>query len=108
VSRRLVVFSSQADADIESIGRWWAANRSAEQAQRWVKGILDTIENFGVNAERHPLAPESERLPVETRQLTFGLGRRPTHRVLYTIRPEGVYIVRVRHVSQDAVGPDDL
>jgi len=108
VSRRPIVFSSRARGDIESIGRWWAENRSAEQAWRWVNGILGAIEYLGDDADRHSVALENQSLPVELRQLSFGLGRRPTHRVLFTIRPEGVYIVRVRHVSQDAVGPDDL
>jgi plasmid stabilization system protein ParE len=92
VSRRSVITSTSADSEIESIGWWWAEHRSAQQAARWVDGILKAIE-----------ALENDRLPFDTRQLLFGLGRRPTHRVLFTIRPECVYVLTVLHVSQDAV-----
>lgn len=108
MSRRTVVTSMRADADIEAIGRWWAEHRSATQAKRWVDGILNAIQRLTADAERHSTAIENDRFPFELRQVNFGLGRGPTHRVLYTIRPDCVYVLAVRHVSQDAVGLDDL
>lgn len=105
---RHVVSSARADKEIEAAGQWWAQHRSAEQATRWVRGILKAIEGLANNAERHALALESNRFPFEVRQLLFGLGRQPTHRVLFTIRPECVYVLTVLHVAQDAVGLDDL
>ncbi|MDZ4658204.1 MAG: hypothetical protein SH868_11560 [Bythopirellula sp.] len=41
-------------------------------------------------------------------QLLYGLGRRPTHRILFGIESETVIIFRVRHTSQDALTGEDL
>jgi hypothetical protein len=37
-----------------------------------------------------------------------GLGRRPSHRVVFTIRPEGVVVLRVRHLAQERIAADDV
>jgi plasmid stabilization system protein ParE len=103
-----VVLSERAKQDIKSAYDWWARRRSAEQAERWFDGILDAMDSLASDADRQPDADEAAHLPVPMKVLPFGLGRRPTHRVLFTIRPECVYIVRVWHVSQDAIGADDL
>ncbi len=87
---------------------WWAKNRSAEQAGRWFRGIEEAINGLVDNPWRHPVAIENDRFSHELRQLLFGLGRRPTHRILFTIRPDSVYVLAVRHVAQDAIEPDDL
>jgi plasmid stabilization system protein ParE len=108
VSNRPVVVSTRADEEIESIGRWWAQNRSAQQAKRWVDGILRAIEKLAATADRCSKATENDQLPFEVRQLNFGLGRRPTHRVLFTLRPECIYVLTVIHVAQDAVGLEDI
>jgi plasmid stabilization system protein ParE len=105
---RPVVTSQRADADIEAIGRWWAVYRSSEQAKRWVDGILKVVERLALDAERHAKAAENDAFPIEMRQVNFGLGRRPSHRVLFTIRPDCVYVLAVLHVSQDAIGLDDI
>jgi hypothetical protein len=52
------------------------------------------------------LAPENERFPYEVRQLNFGIGRKPTHRIVYTIRPREVVILRVRHLAQQNIDVD--
>ena len=87
---------------------WWAKHRSSEQAGRWLAGIERTINRLEENADQHPLAAESPRFPEEIRQLNFGLGRRPTHRVLFSIRPKSIYVFSVRHVAQGTIEPDDL
>jgi hypothetical protein len=69
---------------------------------------LKAIESLALDPERCSLSIENEGMPFETRQLLFGLSRRPTHRVLFTIRPECVYVLAVLHVAQDLIGPDDL
>ena len=46
--------------------------------------------------------------PFEVRQMTYGLGSRPTHRALFVIRPDMVYVIAIRHLAQRAVSPDDL
>jgi hypothetical protein len=55
------------------------------------------------NPERFALAAENDRFPYEIRQLNFGIGRKPTHRLVYTIRPREVVVLRLRHLAQEAI-----
>jgi hypothetical protein len=64
--------------------------------------------SLGNDPKRYSIAPENSDYPVELRQMHFGLGRRASHRVIFTIRPDSVYVLSVRHVSQAPLGPDDL
>ncbi len=108
MSQLPVVLHPRVHRVVDEAYAWWAKHRSAEQASRWLRGIEATIFGLSRAPERYPLAIENDRFPIEIRQATFGLGRRPTHRVLFTIRPECVYVLTVLHVAQDAIGLDDL
>jgi plasmid stabilization system protein ParE len=108
VKRFPVVSSAKANAEVLAAVTWWAEHRSAEQAKRWLRGILRAIEGLSANPTQHPVAAESDNLPFEVRELFFGLGRRPSHRVLFRIRADCILILSVRHVSQEPLGPDDL
>ncbi len=66
------------------------------------------ILGLGDSPERRPFARENDQFPLPIRQATFGLGRQPTHRVLFTIRPDCVYVLAVRHMAQDDVEFSDL
>ena len=87
---------------------WWAKHRSAEQAVRWINGFAAEIDALGANPRQHPKAAESHLFPYEVRELNFGLGPKPTHRALFVIRPEMVYVIAIRHMSQQPFHPDDL
>lgn len=88
--------------------RWRAENRSPDQAERWYDGFAGAIQTLAVDPQRHGLAPEDEAFPFEVRHLRYGLSRTPTHRAIFTIRPEMVYVFSIRHVAQLPVTPDDL
>jgi plasmid stabilization system protein ParE len=88
--------------------RWWAEHHSAEQAERWYNGFADAIQTLGDNPHRHGLAPENESFPIEVRNLLYGIGHKPTHRALFAIRPDMVYVFSVRHLAQKPLTPDDL
>ncbi len=103
-----VVLTDQAHRDLLQACTWWAENRSAEQAERWYDGFAKAILSLATDPERRPLAPESQDLPYEIRQLNYGLGRRPTHRAVFTIRPNMVLILRVRHLAQKPLSPEDV
>jgi len=96
-----VILQREAEEQIVASARWWAKHRSVEQAERWYAGILKAIDSLGETAARHPLARESEHFPCELRQMNFGLGNRSTHRILFTIRPDAVFVLTVRHAAQD-------
>lgn len=97
-----------AEADIEQNFDWWSTNRSAEQANRWYFNIFNAIETLREFPDRCPLAPESEIFERKLRELHFGIGIHPTHRILFTISGDLVSILRVRHAAQDKLSTDDV
>ena len=103
-----VLISRRAVGDVQRAHDWWAEHRSAEQAARWYDGLMRAIHRLSAKSLEYPLANESEGVAIEIREMLFGLGRRPTHRVLFIIRPESILILCVRHVAQDVVPPDEL
>jgi plasmid stabilization system protein ParE len=87
---------------------WWSKHRSPEQAIRWLNGFAAAIDAIAVNPRQHAKAAESHLFPYEVRELNFGLGPKPSHRALFVIRPEMVYVIAIRHLAQQPVSPDDL
>lgn len=92
-----------AKADIEDAFRWWAVHRSAEQAAQWYERIYDAIETLQSMPERCPRVPETGLSRTAIRQLLFGIGARPTHRIVFHFDPDKdtATILRVRHCAQD-------
>jgi plasmid stabilization system protein ParE len=103
-----VIITGPAKRDIRAAFAWWAENRSADQAERWYFGVHAAIQSLRSTPERGSPATETDLLDQGVRQLLFGLGRRATHRILFTIDKNSVVILRVRHSSQDALTFDDL
>jgi plasmid stabilization system protein ParE len=96
-----IEISPTAVADIESIFLWLKED-SPERAYRWVRGcyeIMLTLENF---PRRCPLAPESEYMGIEVRQLLY----KKQFSILFTVseavnQQDGIVrIHRVRRGSQ--------
>jgi len=102
-----VILQREAEEQIVASARWWAKHRSVEQAERWYAAILVAIDSLGETAAQYALARENEHFPYELRQMNFGLGNRPTHRILFTIRPDSVMVLTVRHAAQTDWNPDD-
>jgi plasmid stabilization system protein ParE len=103
-----VYLASKALADIEHCRAWWAEHRSAEQAERWhvaCEQAMDSLPSRATNCSR---ARESVNSPVELRQLAFGVGRRPTHRLVFAIRPEKIVLYRVTHLAQEDLSIDEI
>ena len=65
-------------------------------------------DSLAHDPKRWPLAPEHETLPLPLRQNTCGVGRRPTHRVLFAVRGQRVVVYAVRHLAQRDICPEDL
>jgi plasmid stabilization system protein ParE len=85
----------------------WLAERSRQAAARWNEKLLQAVRSLEENPERCGLAPESEWYSGELRQLLYG--KRPgVYRILFEIREDTVYILRVRHSAQTILGPGDL
>jgi plasmid stabilization system protein ParE len=103
-----VIVTGPAAQDIEAAYSWWKQNRSAEQAARWYIGIRNAVHSLRTSPERYPFAQERDLLPQGVRQLLFGIGRRATHRIVYTIDAGTVIVLRIRHASQDTLTNEDL
>ena len=87
---------------------WWAEQRSAEQAVRWLEGFEAALQLLAHNPERWPLASESDAAPFEIREMNYGLGRHKTHRAVFEIRQHEVVVYAIRHLAQDNLNPDDF
>lgn len=74
------------------------------------KTVLPTKPHVGIGDRplRYPLAWENQFSPEDVRELLFGLGRRPTHRALFVVRSELVYVFAIRHVAQEPLDPESL
>jgi plasmid stabilization system protein ParE len=86
----------------------WLRERSPETAAAWYNGLFDAIDSLEKMPYRCPLAPESEDLDIELRQLLYGK-RGQQYRILYTVEidemsgEEVVRVQRIRHKAQDTL-----
>src|SRR5581483_3377002 len=100
-----VVITEQAEREMQAAFNWWAEHRSKRQADRWYAGLAKAIADLWENPAKHGKSRETARFAHEIRDLLFGLGRRPTHRVVFTIRGEEVLVLTVRHTAQQDLSP---
>jgi len=103
-----VVVTRAAKRDLFQTVAWWSEHRSAEQAERWYMKIVPAIDTLAEQPDRCPVSPETDLLPTGLRQLHFGSGRRPTHRIVFTIIDKEVRVLRIRHAAQQSLTLDDL
>ena len=103
-----VVLTDRAHADLEAAHAWWAENRSEAQAAKWYNAFADAIESLASNPERCILSRENGHFPFQIRDLYFGIGRRRTHRAVFTVRPDMVLVIAVRHLAQQDLSIDDF
>jgi plasmid stabilization system protein ParE len=103
-----IILSPKAEQQLEDAIAWWSKNRSSLQAERWYAGFVRSFKSLAQSPDRYQHAAENAEFPFEVRELRYGLGKRPTHRALFTIRPDMVYVLLIRHLAQRDVSLDDL
>lgn len=103
-----VAMTEQAAREMEESAAWWAQERSVEQSERWYAGIRHAITKVAEQPDRYPRAAEDGAFPHPLRELHYGLGSRPTHRVVFTILKEAVVVLTVRHTAMDRLRQADL
>ncbi len=95
-----------AEAQIEQAYRWYR-ERNPEFADRWFRGLMNTIATLQEKPRRCGLAIEHDIFPEEVRQLLYGKSKN-IYRVLFIIRDTAVYVLYVRHSGQSPLTVDDL
>ncbi len=96
-----VVITPSAKADIFETNTWLLENYP-DLADRWLWGISEAITSLHKFPERYPVSPESKAFDVVVRQLFYG--KKPhTYRILFSIKGEKVYILRVRSTKQQSL-----
>jgi plasmid stabilization system protein ParE len=81
----------------------WLAEQAPDAADRWFDSIYDTIGSLEIFPERCPLAPESEFLNSEIREIFHGR-RQYKYRILFTVSENEVHVLHVRHGARLALG----
>jgi len=91
-----VEYSSQGEADLDSILEWLISRHAGEAGLRWFEGLEKAVASLSEMSQRCPLAPENRSFPFEVRHLLYG--RRPhVYRVIFRVIDDVVYILHVWH-----------
>jgi plasmid stabilization system protein ParE len=102
-----VILNERAAGQLEAAYLWWLEHRSPSQATRWYNGFLDAMDGLRENPDRFGAARESSKCPYTVRELLYGLGSSVTHRALFTVRQDVVFVFSIRHVAQSDVSPEE-
>ena len=81
----------------------WHQKESPKTAADWYNGLVDAILSLETFPNRCPIAPESEAIGREVRQLFY-----QRHRILFGVSGQVVRIYRIRHTSRDWLSPEEL
>jgi len=103
-----VLLTKRAEFELEEQHRWWAENRSSDQANRWYSGFIAKLLSLEQSPQKNTSAPENDLFPYQVFQLNYGIGRRPTHRAIYSIAKKKVVVLRIRHLRQAMLTEEDL
>ncbi|MEA5574216.1 type II toxin-antitoxin system RelE/ParE family toxin [Calothrix sp. UHCC 0171] len=77
----------------------WLREQNPEFADKWFRGLMDTIATLQDKPLRCSLAVENDAFTEEIRQLIYGKSRNK-YRILFEVRKETVFVLHVRHSSQ--------
>ena len=86
-----VEITAQAETELDEAYEW-IANESPEKAVEWFNALVDAIQTLQNLPKRCALAPESETVGQEIRQLLYS-----KYRILFIIRENTVSVLHVRH-----------
>ena len=97
-----VIILPSAERDIGEAYEW-LAGQDAEAAIRWYNRLLEMIFSLDTFPERCPLAPETEFLNSEIREIFHGRCQHK-YRILFTVTENEVYVLHVRYGARLALG----
>ena len=92
---------------------WMKEHHSEAQAIRWFNGLVDAADSLSELPRGCPVAPESDEIGFELRQLLYGK-HSPTYRVVFTVtrdiftNEDIVQVLRIWHSARDTIKSSDL
>ena len=103
-----IEYSTEAEADLNSILEWLISQHAGQPALRWFEGLVEAVASLSEMPQRCPLAPENKRFPFEVRHLLYG--RKPhIYRIIFTVESDKVVILHVWHGRRRPLeNPTDL
>lgn len=104
-----VIVQRRAERDIIATYEYIVGRGAPQGARNWYLGIKRAIESLAAMPSRSNVAPESEKLGIELRELLHGK-RSSAHRIIFLvdeIRQE-VHVLTVRHAARRELEPEDL
>jgi plasmid stabilization system protein ParE len=100
-----IAITANAKADIREAARWLLQQTSPAIAERWLVGPYRAIDSLNSHPRRCPLAAESDKFPVEIRELLHGKTKSAKHRILFRVDEDIMSILYVRHTARDELEP---
>lgn len=101
-----VIIQPPAFADLDEAYQWIAA-RSPENAARWFNRFVEAIQTLERFPQRCGVAPESQQIGQEIRQLLYGR-RGGVYRALFVVRNNEVHVLHIRHAARDTMTPEEF
>jgi plasmid stabilization system protein ParE len=101
-----VVIETRAIRDIDE-ATGWIAGQAFDAAERWFNAIEAQINSLARFPERWPRGREDGLFKYELRQLVFGR-RHGRYRVIFTIFPDAVHVLHVRHGARAAMTKTEI
>jgi plasmid stabilization system protein ParE len=105
--RYRLLLTDKALADIDRVLDWFQKQKATTAGQRWFTALWKTLDRLESHPERCSPAVEAEEVGRDVRERRFGK-RRGVYRVLFELRDNTVYILRIWHSARDAFTADDL
>ena len=102
-----VKVSERAEKDVDTIFEW-LAQRSKDGAVRWYHAYLASLQSRPNQAAGCGIAPESEKLNIDLRQILFKTRRGRVYRSLFVITGNAIHMIGVRGAGQDLAGSLDI
>jgi plasmid stabilization system protein ParE len=98
--------SRQAQLDALLILDEMSAVIAVERALEWFNGLHEAIYALAAFPNSHPIARDNPP-GRQVRQALFGKGRN-AYRILFVVRHETVWVLRIRHTAQKDLTPEEF
>ncbi|MCA9142146.1 MAG: type II toxin-antitoxin system RelE/ParE family toxin [Planctomycetaceae bacterium] len=102
-----VILTEPADSDVDDILQW-LEDRSLQGAKSWLNSYQHAIQSLSKSANSFGLAPESADHREDIREFTFSTRHGNTYRLVFILRDDIAYILRVRGTGQSLLSANEI